>query len=424
LAWGSVQNELKAEWSSHPDPLKKQHKMNVFDYLSQAWKKHIGPFFTDAHVREAIWQIWFNRDYTKYAELNGRTEFTLPTWSPAGRMRLYIRKDVASQLWDYGIPETAQVKKPDPYEGKAVNLQADIVVGSLGAGDGQFQLPRGIALAPDSSIYVADTFNHRVQHFAPDGTFINQWGSKSPECPYPGSPSSNVPSGTFCEPWGIAVGPDGSVYVSDTWNDRIQKFTADGIFIAMWGHGIAQDPNDLLGFYGPRGIVVDTLGNVLVTDTGNNRVVIFNANGQPLSQFGTTGVAAGQFAEPVGMALDPNGRLYVVDTWNQRVEVFISDGAGSYVFTTSWEVSGWETTSVNNKPFIAIDQQGNVLITDPDGYRVIEFSSNGDILRYWGNIGNDNGSFNLPTGIVVDKNGGVWVVDSNNHRLMYFTLPK
>jgi uncharacterized protein (TIGR03663 family) len=423
ITWINIKNELKAEWAAQPDPQKPQREMNVFNYLGQVWKKHIGPFFTDVQVREAIWQIWFNRDYTKYAELSGHKDLTLPTWSPSGRMRLYIRKDVASQLWDYGIPEEARVEEPNPYEGKQENLQAEIVFGSLGNSEGQFQLPRGIALSPDGSIYVADTFNHRVQHFTAEGTFIQQWGSKSPECPYPGSPPSNVPAGTFCEPWGIAVSGDGSVYVADTWNDRIQKFTADGQFITMWGHGITQDTSDLLGFYGPRGIVVDSLGNVLVTDTGNSRVVVFNADGQPITQFGSTGVAAGQFAEPVGMALDATGRLYVVDTWNQRVQVFTPDNVGGYTPTASYEIAGWETTSVNNKPFIAIDLQGNIFVTDPDGYRVIELSNTGTILRYWGNIGNDHGSFSLPTGIAADGQGGVWVVDSNNHRLMYFTLP-
>lgn len=424
LTWGSIETELKANWATHPNQSNQPRKMTVLDYLSQVWKTHISLFFTDAHVRQAIWQVWFNHDYTQYAALSGRTDFTLTTWSPAARMRLYIRKDVASQLWNYAVPASAQAAKPDPYAGKLVNLQSDFVVGSLGNGDGQFQLPRAIALAPDGSVYVVDTFNNRVQHFSADGTFIQQWGGKSPDCPYPGSTPSDVPSGTFCEPWGIAVGGDDSVYVADTWNNRVQKFTADGQFIRMWGHGIAQDPADLLGFYGPRGIVVNTMGNVLVTDTGNNRVVIFNADGQPLSQFGSSGVEPGQFAEPVGMALDVNGRLYVADTWNQRIQVFTPDETGSYTPATNWEVAGWETTSVNNKPSITIDTQGNVLITDPDGYRVIEFTNNGTILRYWGNIGNDYGSFDLPTGIVADKKGGVWVVDSNNNRLMYFTLPK
>jgi sugar lactone lactonase YvrE len=423
LTWGDISSEIRSEWASKPDPKPAQPEMNVIDYLAQSWKKHIGPFFTDARVRDAVWQIWFNRDYTKYAALEGRSGLTLPTWSPAGRMRLYIRKDVASQLWDYGVPEGASVVEPDPYEGKQENLQAVRIFGSNGTGEGQFQLPRGVAIAPDGSIYVADTFNYRIQHFTADGTFLGQWGAKSPDCPYTGSPPSNVPAGTFCEPWGVAVGEDGSVYVADTWNNRIQKFTADGQFLTLWGHGISQDANDLLGFYGPRGVLVDSLGNVLVTDTGNSRVVVYNADGQPLSQFGGTGVAAGQFAEPVGMALDAAGRLYVADTWNQRIQVFTPDTSGGYTPTTSYEVSGWETTSVNNKPFISVDDQGNIFFTDPDGYRVIELSETGTIVRYWGNIGNDNSSFNLPTGIAADGQGGLWVVDSSNNRLMYFILP-
>ncbi len=423
VTWGDIKNEITAVWTAHPDQNTSKRQVNIFDYFIQVWKKHIGPFFTDARVREAIWQIWFNRDYAKYSAYTKHTDLTLPTWSPSARMRLYIRKDVASQLWDYGITEQIQPAKPDPYAGKGVSLTAKQIVGSQGTDAGQFMLPRGIAAAPDGSIYVADTFNNRIQHFTSDGAFIEQWGESSPGCPYPGSPPPNVASGTFCQPWGVAVGADGSVYVADTWNDRIQKFTADGKFLTTWGHGISQDLNDVTGFYGPRGIVVDSLGNILVTDTGNNRVVEFTTDGTAITQFGSTGVAAGQFAEPVGLAVDASGKLYVADTWNQRIQVFTPDGSGGYTPTTSYEVAGWLTTSVNNKPFISLDQKGDIFISDPDDYRVIELSNTGEIIRYWGTLGNDDASFNLPTGIVADTHGGVWVVDSNNNRLMYFTLP-
>ncbi len=86
-----------------------------------------------------------------------------------------------------------------------------------------------------------------------------------------------IADGTFNEPWGIAVGPDGSVYVTDTWNHRIEKFTAAGKFITAWGiFGQGETPDS---FYGPRGLAVDAEGRVYVTDTGNKRIVVFDSNG-------------------------------------------------------------------------------------------------------------------------------------------------
>jgi DNA-binding beta-propeller fold protein YncE len=128
---------------------------------------------------------------------------------------------------------------------------------------------------------LADSLNHRIQHLSLDGKVLQVWGT------FADVSRGDAPGGTFNEPWGVAVGPDGSVYVSDTWNYRIQKFTADGTFISMWGHGpdVGQE-----GLYGPRGLAVDAQGRVLVADTGNKRIVMYDGNGQYLSEFGSGGV--------------------------------------------------------------------------------------------------------------------------------------
>ena len=88
----------------------------------------------------------------------------------------------------------------------------------------------------------------------------------------------------------------------------------------MWTTATPNNPSDV--FYGPRGIAVDANGHVYVADTGNKRIIVFDADGNYLTQFGSAGLDPGQFDEPVGVTVDANGNVYVTDTWNQRVQTF------------------------------------------------------------------------------------------------------
>ena len=82
------------------------------------------------------------------------------------------------------------------------------------------------------------------------------------------------------------------MYVADTWNHRVQKFTADGEFITAWGN-FGQAENEY-AFWGPRDVAVDSEGHVYVTDTGNKRIVVFDQNGKFLSSFGSAGMESGE----------------------------------------------------------------------------------------------------------------------------------
>ncbi|MGE5264081.1 MAG: hypothetical protein ACM3S0_11935, partial [Acidobacteriota bacterium] len=241
------------------------------------------------------------------------------------------------------------------------------------------------------------------------------WGSRSPD-------NAPAPANTFNQPWGIAVDKAGNVYVADTWNHRIQKFDSNGKFLTMWGtngdtRGVAQGMP--LQFYGPRAIVIDAQGNLYVTDTGNKRVVKFTPNGDPLGQFGGVGAENGQFQEQVGLGIDKEGNFYVADTWNQRIQKFDS----GFNFLMQWHVEAWDTQTVVNKPYLAVDADGNVFVTDPEGARVIKFSNDGKLLSVFGNIGVDLSSFNLPTGLAFDAQGNLYVADSGNQRILVFTKP-
>jgi DNA-binding beta-propeller fold protein YncE len=302
-------------------------------------------------------------------------------------------------------------------------LPADPIFGSELYPPSGLNAPRQIANGLTSDLYIADSRNHRILHIsAVDGKLLNEWGSFADQA------SGNAPIGTFNEPWGVAVGPDGSVYVTDTWNHRVQKFTADGKPIKMWGQygqPVSDAPESKSSFWGPRGIAVDKNGHVYVADTGNKRIVVFDSDGKYLTDFGSQGFEPGQFDEPVGVAVGEDGVVYVADTWNQRIQSFMpnQDGA-SFSPLAQWDVNGWFGQSLENKPFIAVDSQNHVFITDPEGYRVIEFTSDGKFVRAWGDFGTDNTEIGLASGVDVDANGDVWVTDAGNNRILKYKLPQ
>ncbi|MBN1136186.1 MAG: NHL repeat-containing protein, partial [Anaerolineae bacterium] len=224
--------------------------------------------------------------------------------------------------------------------------------------------------------------------------------------------------GEFKEPWGITVDGDGRVYVADTWNHRIQVFESDGAFVAKWGS--LQQMSSAAGgesvFYGPRDLVVDNQGRLFISDTGNKRIMVFDRNGAYLAQWGGGGLIAGSFEEPVGLALDSDGDLYVADTWNRRVQSF---GPG-YNYIREWPVEGWFGESVVNKPYVDVDSQGRVYVTDPEGYRVYVFDNDGTIVATWGRYGTESDAFTMPTGIALDPAGYIYVTDPGSQKVLKF----
>ncbi|NTU54905.1 MAG: hypothetical protein HGA79_01505, partial [Anaerolineales bacterium] len=345
---------------------------------------------------------------------------TLTTWQPADQMKLFVRKDVASKIWNYGVGPSEAVITQDPYEANTIQLAADQVFGSERYPLG-LNAPRAIARGIQADLYIADSRNHRILHIASDGSLLRQVGS------FADAFTGDAPIGTFNEPWGVAVGPDGSVYVSDTWNHRIQKFTQDLTPVKMWGQYGQPVPGDSASagsFWGPRGIAVDANGNVLVADTGNKRIVVFDKDGNYITEFGTAGFDPGQFDEPVGVAVAPSGTVYVADTWNQRIQSFTPSEDGTFYFPAlQWDVNGWFGQSLDNKPLIAVGANEHVFITDPEGYRVIEFTADGQFVRTWGDFGSGPAEIGLAAGVTVDQLGFVWVTDAGNNRILRYKLP-
>jgi DNA-binding beta-propeller fold protein YncE len=294
--------------------------------------------------------------------------------------------------------------------------------GSFGGGDGQFNYPVGIALDGKGRVYIADRNNQRIVRFSPatqDVTYLskNKWGS-------PGTADDQ-----FSYPRGIAVHPtNGEVYVADTYNHRIQVFNANGAFKRKFGGFGSNDGQ----FNYPQGVALDPTNNeVYVADTNNHRIQVFNANGVHQRDWGGNGTANGQFNYPQGVAFDPNSReVYVADTNNHRIQKF--SRTGNFIFGI-WNGRKWTGVapaplSYNLNSWFSYPEgvgvdpnNGDIYVADTNNHRIQRFSGTGAFLTKWGTgtSGPWNGQFYSPHGVTVDSGGDVYVVDSN-HRVQKF----
>lgn len=277
--------------------------------------------------------------------------------------------------------------------------------GTLGYGQDQFYYPREIAVHPNKDrIYVSDTWNQRIQVFTKNGGYITSWGS-------PGSGN-----GQFRYPIGVAINEKlGRVYVSEENGNRIQIFTEDGGYISKWGTlGSGQGQ-----FKNMREISVDiATGNVYVADTGNNRIQVFSSDGVFLRQIGTPGNGNGQLSAPSDVFIDQNTRkIYVTDQTNQRVQIFDENGGYSSQFGTA----GIGTGQFTGPTGITLNNTGYAFVVDRGNYRIQVFSPAGNFVTGWGEYGIGPGQFNAPWGIGLDaSNGYVYVGDSQNNRIQVF----
>ena len=173
--------------------------------------------------------------------------------------------------------------------------------------------PGGVAIDRENRfVYVADTGNDVVDVFDADNyKLLRQIGK-------PSQKHDQTDPGTFSLPEGVAVDKDGNVYVTDTFNNRVEIFDADGEFISTFGKN-GDGPAD---FERPKGIAVDCDGHIWVVDAAQNLVKVFNQQGRLLIYFGGQGYYPGQFMGPWGIAIDPSNRVIVSETFPGRVQVF------------------------------------------------------------------------------------------------------
>ena len=233
----------------------------------------------------------------------------------------------------------------------------------------QFALPVGLAIGKDDRLFVSDAFFHQVNCFGPDGDLLSVFGQKELERPggmavdtvrkrlyvadakanrvavfdsdtfaflrYIGEASKpgDPKPGTFAAPTNIAIAADSNIYVTDTWNNRVQMFDPDGKFLrAIGSQGVRPGQ-----FIRPKGISVDSEGHLYVADAEFNNFQILDTEGRPLLAVGSYGLGSGQFALIAGIFIDQHDRIYVTDQLRGRVQIFeyLGERSGSSTSATS-----------------------------------------------------------------------------------------
>ena len=298
------------------------------------------------------------------------------------------------------------------------------VLGERGTQAGQFQYPTGLAVDPEGILFVADSYAHRLQRITPGGgvSVIGGRGSGRAQ---------------FLSPQGVATDNDGAFYVAEQGNCRVQKFTREGVLTLVFGRPGREDGE----FLGPTAITVaPSTGDIYVADTGGSRVQRFNAEGRFLNSLGAPGPG---LSSPQAVAAAPGGALYVAETFAQRLVRFDPLGRlDQQIGGTRRAGPAAPAISLHQPRALAIDSAGLLYVADAGEpnpltgetrgrLQCLSLMDEGPVVATIEKIGRSLGSLLRPGGLAIgppsDKPqpgravwGDIYVADTLNHRILRF----
>jgi len=300
-----------------------------------------------------------------------------------------------------------------------------------------FNTPKGVAIDTNGNLYVADSANQLIRKVSPAAVVMTLAGNGTA-----GSTDGTGTGAQFSSPGGVAVDLSSNVYVADTNNHAIRKVTAGGVVTTLAGDSTTSGSGDGNGtaaqFYHPGGVALDASGNIYVADSGNNLIrrvsplgVVTTAAGS-----GSAGSADGtgttaQFNSPKGVAVDSMGNIVIADTGSHTIRKMTPAGvvttiAGQAGFSGSQDGA---TPLFNSPQGVATDAAGNIYVADTGNHTLRKISATGQTTTIGGSAlvpGSAEGTtlarFTGPVGIAVDGYGNLRVSDAN-HRVSLGTAP-
>lgn len=255
--------------------------------------------------------------------------------------------------------------------------------------------PLGVAVAPDGRVYVTEGGGNRhIRAFDANGAEDRGF-----------APPDSASRGWL--PMDVAVSPAGEVYVTDLGTQSVHVLARDGSLV----RDLAPPDGSS---WSPLGIAFAPDGQLLVTDVtaGRHRVLVFDANGAIISQFGTEGSADGEFSFPNAVAVDLQGRIYVSDSNNRRVQVFSPNGRFLSRIGGMWGPRGIAIDG-NDRLYVVDTVAGNVHVFDV-------FDTPEPLLEFGGAPGND-GAMSYPNGLALGPGDQIYVTDREGNRLQVWS---
>lgn len=262
--------------------------------------------------------------------------------------------------------------------------------------------PDDIIRLADGNMWYADSANYRIVKISPTGTILRTVGRQGAD------------EGEFVNiVKAITKDASGNLYVLDYCH--IYKLDPYGGYQTSWGScgdGDGQFSNAVGIHY------TDTNGTLIVSDTGHDRIIRFDTEGNFVDQFGVSGTGDGELNEPWGVTTNSTGDIYVVDSSNHRIQVFADDG--TYLSQFGGSAPG-DFELVFPKD-IEILSNGDLVVTSQNNQTIKKFNSTGTaLLDSWGSNGTANDQFQYPQFLTIDTtDDSVWVTDTGLKRIQHF----